>query len=55
MNGSLKDPVLVTIMFLLGLMAFGFIGTLVVRPQHVPPGIRVAEDQIARFMEGLAP
>jgi hypothetical protein len=54
MNNSLKDPVVVTIMFLLGLMAFGVIGTLVVRPQHVPPQIRAAEDQIARFMEGLA-
>jgi len=55
MNNSLKDPVLVTIMFLLGLMAFGVIGTLVVRPQHVPPQIQVIEDQIACFMEGLAP
>ena len=53
-NSALKDPVIVTIMFLLGLMAFGFIGTLVVRPQHVPPQIQAAEDQIARFMEGLA-
>ena len=35
-------------------MAFGVIGTLVVRPQHVPPQIQAAEDQIARFMEGLA-
>jgi hypothetical protein len=54
MNNSLKDPVIVTIMFLLGLMAFGVIGTLVVRPQHVPPQIRAAEGQISGFMEGLA-
>jgi hypothetical protein len=38
-----------------GLMAFGVIGTQVVRPQHVPPGIQVIENQIAGFMEGLAP
>lgn len=55
MNSSLKDPVLVTIMFLLGLMAFGVVGTLVVRPQHVWPEIQSAEGQIAHFMEGLAP
>ena len=55
MNSSLKDPVLVTIMFLLGLMAFGVVGTLVVRPQHVWPEIQLAERQIAHFMEGLAP
>jgi len=54
MNNSLKDLFLVTIMFLFGLMAFGVIGTLVVRPQHVPPQIQTAENQIARFMEGLA-
>jgi hypothetical protein len=51
MNGSLKDPVIVTIALIFSLMVFGVIGTVVVRPQHLPPQIRAAEDQIARFME----
>ena len=50
-NSALKDPVIVTIALIFSLMAFGVIGTLVVRPQHVPPQIQVIETQIARFME----
>jgi hypothetical protein len=50
-NSALKDPVIVTIALIFSLMVFGVIGTLVVRPQHLPPQIRACEESIAHFME----
>ena len=51
MNSALKDPVIVTIALIFGLMVFGVVGTLVVRPQHLPPEIRACEESIAHLMK----